>query len=329
MSEVIAGTTDSRGEWQPAERPGPAPIWAWPPRPIQTLKFVFGFPGYLWPWNALFCGIAVLTWLYTQPELARMAEFRIDWIAQLYVRNLALLVLFSGGLHLWLYTFKGQGTKYKFNPKWPGEKNPTFLGGTQLRDNVFWSIASGCTVWTAYEALMMWSYANGHLTMVEWETQPVYIAVLLVLLMLWQTIHFYFGHRLIHWKPLYRNAHYLHHKNVNIGPWTGLAMHPIEHVIYFSVVLIYWIVPAHPVHVMFTLQFAALMSTVGHIGFDKLVVTDKLTLPSVFFHYLHHRYFECNYGSTIFPADRLFGTFHDGSPEAHAAMQERWGEKRA
>ena len=329
MSEVIAGTTDSRGEWQPAERPGPAPIWAWPPRPIQTLKFVFGLPGYLWPWNALFCGIAVLTWLYTQPELARMAEFRIDWIAQLYVRNLALLVLFSGGLHLWLYTFKGQGTKYKFNPKWPGEKNPTFLGGTQLRDNVFWSIASGCTVWTAYEALMMWSYANGHLTMVEWETQPVYIAVLLVLLMLWQTIHFYFGHRLIHWKPLYRNAHYLHHKNVNIGPWTGLAMHPIEHVIYFSVVLIYWIVPAHPVHVMFTLQFAALMSTVGHIGFDKLVVTDKLTLPSDFFHYLHHRYFECNYGSTIFPADRLFGTFHDGSPEAHAAMQERWGEKRA
>ena len=232
-------------------------------------------------------------------------------------------------MHLWLYTFKGQGTKYKFNPKWANEKNPRFVWGTQLRDNVFWSIASGCTVWTAYEALMMWSYANGHLTMVEWETQPVYIAVLLVLLMLWQTIHFYFGHRLIHWKPLYRSAHYVHHKNVNVGPWTGLTMHPIEHVIYFSVVLIYWIVPAHPVHVMFTLQFAALMSTVGHIGFDKLVVTRNLTLPSDFFHYLHHRYFECNYGNTIFPADRLFGTFHDGSPEAHARMQERWGEKRA
>ena len=100
MSEVIAGTTDSRGEWQQAERPAPVPLWAWPPRPIATLKFIFGFPGNLWPWSALFCAIAVLTWLYTQPELSRMAEFRIDWIAQLYVRNLALLLSFSGGLHL-------------------------------------------------------------------------------------------------------------------------------------------------------------------------------------------------------------------------------------
>ncbi len=36
-----------------------------------------------------------------------------------------------------------------------------FLWGSQLRDNVFWSCASGCTVWTAYEVLMTWAYANG------------------------------------------------------------------------------------------------------------------------------------------------------------------------
>ena len=328
MSEVIAGTTDSRGEWQPTDRPAPAPLWAWPPRPRETFKFFFGFPGYLWPWNLMFGLIAVATWVYTQPELSQMAEFQVDWIAQLYVRNLALLLLFSGGLHLWLYTFRGQGTKYKYNPKWLGGKNPTFLWGNQLADNVFSSVISGCTVWTAYESLMMWSYANDLLPYVDWETQPVYFVVLLALLMLWQTIHFYFGHRLIHWRPLYRSAHYLHHKNVNVGPWTGLAMHPIEHVIYFTAVLIFWVVPSHPIHAMFTLQFAALMSTVGHIGFDKLVVTKKISFPSDFYLYLHHRYFECNYGNTVFPIDKLFGTFHDGSPEAHARMQERWQEKR-
>ena len=31
-----------------------------------------------------------------------------------------------------------------------------------------------------------------------------------------------------------------------------------------------------------------------------------------FFHYLHHRYFECNYGNSKLPLDRWFGTFHDG-----------------
>ena len=50
---------------------------------------------------------------------------------------------------------------------------------------------------------------------------------------------------------------------------------------------------------------------------------------SPFFHYLHHRYFECNYGDPIIPYDRWFGTFHHGTPEAHARMQERWADKRA
>ena len=40
----------------------------------------------------------------------------------------------------------------------------------------------------------------------------VYLAVLLGLLVMWHLAHFYFGHRLIHWKPIYRSAHYLHHK---------------------------------------------------------------------------------------------------------------------
>ena len=64
-------------------------------------------------------------------------------------------------------------------------------------------------------------------------------------------------------------------------------------------------------------------------GFDQLVVKGKATLPSNFFHYLHHRYFECNYGDPMLPFDRWFGTFHDGTPQAHARMQQRWAEKRA
>lgn len=327
MSDAAQGSRDSRGEWHPAVRPAPPPVWSWPPQPLTTLKWFFGNPGYLFPWNVMFMAIAVLTWLYTQPALADMVEFRIGWIAHIFLRNAALLVLFYGGLHLWLYTLKGQGERFKYHPKWYGEKKKRFLGGSQLLDNVFWSIVSGCTVWSGYEVLMMWGYANGHMTYVSWDTQPAYFAILLCLLMAWQTFHFYFAHRLLHWKPLYLSAHYLHHKNTNIGPWTGLAMHPIEHVIYFSAVLIYWIVPSHPIHAMFTLQFAALMSGVGHIGFDKLKVKGpvmgKVEFPSDYFHYLHHRHFECNYGNTLFPADRWFGTFHDGSPEAHARMLKR------
>jgi len=106
-------------------------------------------------------------------------------------------------------------------------------------------------------------------------------------------------------------------------------MHPAEHLIYFSTVLLYWVVPSHPIHVMFSLQVAALMSGVGHIGFNEIVVKGKVSFPSDYFHYLHHRHFECNYGNTLFPADRWFGTFHDGSPEAQEKMVERIRAKRA
>ena len=36
---------------------------------------------------------------------------------------------------------------------------------------------------------------------------------------------------------------------------------------------------------------------------------------NIFFHYLHYRYFECNYGWTIVPLDRCFGAFSNGTPE--------------
>ena len=329
MSEVAAGTTDSRGEWRPAEAPADAPLWAWPPRPLKTLRWIFGYPGYLWPWNAIFMVLAVVTWLYTQPELTRMAELRVDWIAQIFFRNLGLLLVFTGGWHLWLYKFRGQGSKYKMSPKWLSDEKSTFLWGRQLWDNIFWSIASGVTIWTAYEVLMMWAYANDVIPYLDWEKEPIAFALILVAILMWHEMHFDLTHRLLHWKPLYRSAHYVHHRNTNIGPWSGLSMHPIEHIIYFSSVLIFWIMPSHPIHALYAVQLAGLGPVPGHSGFEKLVVKGNLTMPGDFFHYLHHRYFECNYGTLAVPFDRWFGTFHDGSPEAHEAMKEKLGEKRA
>jgi sterol desaturase/sphingolipid hydroxylase (fatty acid hydroxylase superfamily) len=42
-----------------------------------------------------------------------------------------------------------------------------------------------------------------------------------------------------------------------------------------------------------------------------------------FFHQLHHRYFECNYGTVEMPWDRWFGSFHDGSDQGTQETRER------
>ena len=58
------------------------------------------------------------------------------------------------------------------------------------------------------------------------------------------------------------------------------------------------------------------MAVLSHAGFYKVVIKNKETLKAgAYFHQLHHRYFEFNYGSEETPVDRWCGTFHDGASE--------------
>ena len=313
-----AGLRNAKGEWRPPYPVTYAPIFVWPPRPAAMLKWLLSYPGFLWPWNSIYLVITVITWLYFQPDLARCTTLRLDWIAQLFLRNLVLLWIFAGGWHLLLYTLKLQGTDRKYDARWLQENNPKFTFRSQLWDNIFWSCASGCTVWTAYEVAYMWCAAHHYVPYVSWREHPIYCALWLCAIPFWREFHFYWTHRLIHWKPLYRRIHYLHHKNINPGPWSGLAMHPVEHIIYFSVVLIHWVVPSHPIHFFFNTQNTGLAPAAGHHGFEGPVFKDKVPTGS-YFHYLHHRYFECNYGESTLPLDRWFGTFRDGTPDREGA----------
>jgi sterol desaturase/sphingolipid hydroxylase (fatty acid hydroxylase superfamily) len=123
-------------------------------------------------------------------------------------------------------------------------------------------------------------------------------------------------------------VHKLHHNNVNPGPWSGLAMHPVEHFLYFSVVAVFWIIPSNPLHAIFALLHAGLAPAPGHAGFDKVEIgKDSAIDIHTYEHYLHHKYFECNYSDGVVPLDKWFGTFHDGSPEAQERMDSRFMAK--
>ena len=315
---------DQRGEWVPRDLPGPSPVFSRPWRVKQVLNSLFGLEGLLGWQPMIYTGLCVVAWLFFTPEMARMRTFAIGWIAEIYLRNAALLLLVVGPLHLRLYVMKSQGERYKYNSHFPRTGDRKFLFGSQTWDNVFYNFVSGVTIWTAFEAVSMWAYANGWLPWMEFRTNPVYCVAMFPLIVLFRQVHFYGTHRLTHWKPYYRAAHYVHHKNVNPGPWSGFSMHPLEHLIYLSGFLIHWIVPSHPIHVLYNLMDAALTPANGHSGFHRIEVNEKPNVKSGdYFHYLHHRYFDCNYGTTLVPMDRWFGSFHDGSPEAHAALRGR------
>jgi sterol desaturase/sphingolipid hydroxylase (fatty acid hydroxylase superfamily) len=321
----MTGRRDARGDWRPAAPIALPPTIAWPPRPLATLKWLFGFPGYLWPMNALWLAVSLVTWFFLTPSLDSMRTFEAWWIALLLARNLGLVLLLFGGLHLYFFMLKGQGDALKLFTKPLATGSKRFLFADQVHDNVARSLLAGAPVITAYEAVTYWLFANGY---AGFDMSPAafwaWCAVLVVAAPVIHAVHFYVGHRLLHWRPLYRSVHYVHHLNVEIGPWSGLAMHPVEHVIYFSTVVVPWLVAPHPLIALFQIHIAAFSPALGHSGFEKLMIGRRLGVDSGnYFHYLHHRYFECNYGGSLAPLDKLFGTFHDGTPEADAAMHAR------
>ncbi len=325
MSDAATlGRRDRRGDWRPENLITPPPLFVWPPRPLAMAKWVFGFPGYLLPWNVLWALLATISWLFLTPDMATMRALAPGWIAIILARNVALTLLVFGALHARLYIQKRQGTDYKYTSRWQATGNSTFLFGNQVLDNMFWTLVSGLPIWTAFEVITLWMQANGWLPYVTWAEHPVYCAVLMLLIPMWRELHFYLVHRMIHWPPLYRSVHSLHHKNVNPGPWSGLAMHPVEHLLYFSAVLLHWVVPSNGLHVVFEMQHLGFAPAPGHAGFDKLRIGDDSTMSiGTYMHYLHHKYFEVNYGNDLVPFDLWFGTMHDGSEAAEAAMNRR------
>ena len=300
-----------------------SPLFIWPLDAAAILRWT------LRQWlvvteRSILVVISLVSWFYFQPPLEVTAELSPGWIALLYARNIILMTAVAGGLHLLLYDRKVQGERLRYDKRDLADVKRMFTFGNQLADNVFWTLASGVTMWTAYEVLLFWAMGNGYAPVLFWADNPVWFILLFLLTPVWISFHFYWVHRWLHWPPLYRLAHALHHRNTNIGPWSGLSMHPVEHVIFLSSILIHFVVPSSPVHILFHMQHQSLTAATSHTGYEALLVKNKKHLAlGTFHHQMHHRYFDCNYGNLEMPWDKWFGSFHDGTEASHEAFKER------
>lgn len=304
--------------WLPPLPIQSAPIFVWPPRVLDALKFLVSSP-FIGSIMLPYVLLAMISWYWLQPELARCAEFEIGWILQLLGRNAFLIFAVAGGLHLYFHVFKLQGTERRYESRELQRDNPRFFLRDQVKDNMFWTMTSGVFVWTAYEVFFFWAMANNHLPYyLEWRNHPVSFVLIFLLIPFFTSLHFHLVHRLLHWKPLYRIAHSVHHRNVVLGPWSGFSMHPIEHLIYMSSVLIHVVLPSHPLHIIFHNQWNSIGAAATHSGYEALTFRGKPFLYLTSFHHqLHHRLLNCNYGNPLVPADQWFGCDNNGAKVAN------------
>jgi sterol desaturase/sphingolipid hydroxylase (fatty acid hydroxylase superfamily) len=276
----------------------------------------------------IFLLLAVGVYQFLVIDVSKMATLSFTWIGEILLRNLIIFILFAGSMHVYLFSFSKQGQLFKFDLREQMKNNPSFTFRDQVLDNMFWSLASGVTIWTLYEVMYFWGIANGVIPSLTFIGNEIWFFVWMLVLPLLHSSHFYWVHRFLHWPPLYRRVHSLHHRNVNVGPWSGMSMHPVETFVFISSVLIHFVIPSHPIIFLLHLYMKAIGPIFSHAGYEKIVYKDtKIIDAGDFHHQLHHRYFECNYGTTEVPWDKWFNTFHDGTEAATTATNERRRKK--
>lgn len=59
-----------------------------------------------------------------------------------------------------------------------------------------------------------------------------------VLLLVFHDTYFYWTHRLMHWRPLFKYVHLGHHKSLTPTPWAIYSFQPLEAVIQFGILAI-------------------------------------------------------------------------------------------
>ena len=119
-------------------------------------------------------------------------------------------------------------------------------------------------------------------------------------LILLTDVVFYFMHRLVHSRYLYKRIHVVHHRfDIPIAV-AALYAHPLEHIFVnvFAAVVPLFIVRASPVVAFLWTAIASANTVLAH---SATQTKDQ--------HALHHRFHQCNFGVGLMLIDRLAGTF--------------------
>ena len=323
MDDSGFGIRDRRGDWSPKKLLEPAPIWLFPPKPKKIIAWL---PAYFFPYNILFMASAMGYWFAVVPSTEVIKVLSLDWALRMLGVNMILTFVWYQTWELPLYISRRQGNRFKYNHKFPQDKKSRFFWfRNQTVDNMLRSMLIGVPVWSFLQILMLWTFANGYILWLTPSENPIWLAFMVLIVPIIHDFHFYCIHRLIHFPFLYKWIHSVHHKSVNPSPWSSLSMHPIEHLLYFSTMFWHFILPSNPVIALYQLHFAGFGAVPGHVGFDKVEISDESTFDThAYMHYLHHKYFNVNYGGDgLVPFDRFFGTYHDGSQEADKNMKNK------
>ena len=129
--------------------------------------------------------------------------------------------------------------------------------------------------------------------------------------------YFYWTHRLMHHRRLFRFFHRAHHLSTNPTPWASYAFDPLEAVVQAGIFpLSVVVMPLHPIAFLVFMIWQITFNVAGHTGYEyhpRWFVDSWLgkVLNTPTNHIMHHEHFRGNYGLYFNVWDRLMGTNHE------------------
>jgi Delta7-sterol 5-desaturase len=156
-----------------------------------------------------------------------------------------------------------------------------------------------------------------------------YFVVSILLMLVIHDTYFYWTHRWMHLKPIFRLFHKVHHLSTNPSPWAAMAFHPLEAVVEAGVIAVIAVaIPSHPLAIGIFLLIMMIYNVYGHLGyelypkgFSKSVIGKWINTS--FCHNQHHQYFEGNYGLYFLLWDRWMGTLRNDYDEMFDVSKSR------
>ena len=268
-------------------------------------RVMFSGMSLIYSMNLLWLSIAVFVYIIFPYDYEVAMQWDINfgrWIARRAMLNVTLVYLWYGFWHGSLYGL-GWGER-------PFNANRGQYRWSKLMHNLYYTTL-GTLQWTGWEAIMVHCYATGRMPYLSddeaWSSPlhgiPHFI-LWTIAVPLFREVHFYFAHRLIHIKSFYTYVHAVHHRNTDIEPFSGICMHPIEHMYYFTSIAPSLYFRMTPFAFLWNGIHLIISPAASHSGYEDHCGSDQ-------YHYLHHRHFECNYGTPSLVLDNVFGTFRD------------------
>lgn len=136
--------------------------------------------------------------------------------------------------------------------------------------------------------------------------------------------YYYWAHRLMHTRWLFRRVHVVHHQFTNPTPFAAYAFHPGEIVIEIAVFgVMVFIIPLHPLAIAAYITILTALNVVSHLGFELYTSKNlhRWFITSTH-HNMHHSRVSGNFMLYFNFWDWLMGTNHSDYDKCYAELAD-------